>query len=159
MARCAAEIDCLEIRSPGVEAGQDWISISKPHRMIGMIDTNAWADTIPKLVPMRSARDHGFDIVWVARHRVGIELFHSESSIEQLVTIFDPQGIVAIVLAVEAEVQAVAVVPDSLHCFLDLINADFRDREEKKCARILFVILEGFVEQARESPSAGFYGA
>ena len=147
------------LRGPAIETGQDGVSIGEPLGMGGMIDADGRTDRIPELGPVRPAGDHGLDIVGVARDRIGIELLCSEGRIQQFLPVFDPQGISAVVLAVEAEIQAIAVVSDPFHRLFDLIDAVFRDREEEERARIVAVVLEGFGEQAGEPLAAGPDGA
>jgi len=76
--------------------------------------------------------------------------YDPEGFVEQALLVGTPQGIVGMVLAVVVEGDPIAVVANPPHRGLDVLHAMARDRVDEHRARIIAIVPQRSVEQARE---------
>src|SRR5947207_10085280 len=88
--------------------------------------------------------------------RVGVP--DSEGFVEQALLVGAPQGIVRMVLAVIVEGDPIAVVANPPYRGLDVLHATARDRVDKQRTRIVAIVTQRSVKQARERAPVGLDG-
>src|SRR5207244_10795533 len=158
VARGTAEMNSGEIGSVHIEQRQRRVAVGPAGSVSGMVPAHAGADVVTETPELGPSADESAQIVGMGEDGVRVGGTDPEGFVEQALLAGTPQGIVGMVLAVVVEGDPIAVVADPPHRGLDVLHATARDRVDKHSARIIAIVPERGVEQARERAPVGLDG-
>src|SRR5439155_1337301 len=122
-----AELNGLEIGAVDVEQGQCRVAVGTTGSVARMVPVHARADVVTELSEVGPPGDKRAQVVRVRDDRVAIGVPYPESLIEQALLVGTAERVPGMVLAVEVERDAIAVVADPAHRGLDLVQTAVRD--------------------------------